>query len=288
MKKYFQSAIYIAFIGFTFWALLKAITTYENPFSLYENPLVWAAIIGLGLVIFLKEYLNIISQNVAERLRMEKEGLSPEEVDNWAWVRSFIQKWTKSKKLEDSEKIVLDHNYDGIRELDNVLPPWWVYLFYATIAFAIIYLVRFEIMGGDTQIMEYEKSMAQAKIELEKYKKSSPDVFDITKVEAVTDEASLARGKAVYNLNCAACHATDGGGGIGPNLTDKHWVLGGGFKNIFNTIYNGGRDGKGMVAWNKTLKPQDIQKVSSYIMSLGGTTPAKPKKAEGDIWEEEK
>lgn len=287
MKKYFQSIGYVAFLGISIWALITAVTSYENPFSLYENPLVWILVAMLALVVLTKELLNVTAYKKAQELQMEKDGINPEEVDNWAWAKSLIQKWTKSKKLEESEEIVLDHNYDGIRELDNVLPPWWVYLFYATIIFGVIYLVRFEIMGGDTQVMEFNKEMAQAKMELAKFKESSPNVFDVSKVELLTDEADLARGKAVFNLNCAACHAPDGGGGIGPNLTDKHWILGGGFKNAFNTIYNGGRDGKGMVAWNKTLKPQDIQKVASYIIALQGTTPAKPKKAEGDIWVEE-
>ena len=103
----------------------------------------------------------------------------------------------------------------------------------------------------------------------------------------LTEASDLKRGKAVFNLNCASCHAQDGGGGIGPNLTDKNWILGGGFKNVFNTVYNGGRSGKGMIAWKATLKPEDIQKVSSYVLSMQGTTPAKPKKAEGEIWEEE-
>lgn len=284
MKKYFQSIIYVAFLVISIWALVTAVTAYENPFSIYENPLVWGLLMIAILVIFAKEALNIAVSNKAEKLQMEKDGINPEEVDNWAWAKNLIKKWTKSKDLEHSDEIVLDHNYDGIRELDNVLPPWWVYLFYATIVFAVVYLVRFEIMNGDTQQVEFEKEMAQAKMELAKFKQSSPDTFDINTVEALTDEAALSRGKAVFNLNCAACHATDGGGGIGPNLTDKHWILGGGFKNVFNTVYNGGRDGKGMVAWNKTLKPQDIQKVSSYILSLEGTTPAKPKKAEGEIW----
>lgn len=287
MKKYFQSAGYMAFIGFSIWALIKAVTTYKNPFNISENPLVWAAIIGLGFVIFLKEYLNIAAQDVADKLSMEKRGIDLDEVDDWAWFKKFLKRWTKSKELEESEEIVLDHNYDGIRELDNVLPPWWVYLFYATIIFAVIYLVRFEIMGADNPDQEYKKEIAQAKIEIEKYKESTPDAFDVEKVEQLTDADALARGKAVFELNCAACHAPDGGGGIGPNLTDKHWILGGGFKNAFHTIYNGGRDGKGMVAWSKTLKPQDIQKVASYVISLQGTTPAKPKAPQGDIWEGE-
>lgn len=285
MKKYFQSIGYVAFLGISIWALIVAITSYKNPFNLYENPLVWILIVALIVVVSVKELLNITALEKTQELQMEKEGIVTEEVDQWKWVKELIKKWTKVRAIEEESEIELDHNYDGIKELDNSLPPWWLYMFYATIVFAGVYLVRFHMLGGDTQEMEFNKAMAMAKKEVEKFKASSPTSFDISTVKQLTEASDLKRGKAVFNLNCASCHANDGGGGIGPNLTDKNWILGGGFKNIFNTIYNGGRDGKGMIAWDKTLKPEDIQKVASYVMSLEGTTPAKPKKAEGDIWE---
>ncbi|WP_333780708.1 cbb3-type cytochrome c oxidase N-terminal domain-containing protein [Tenacibaculum retecalamus] len=195
-----------------------------------------------------------------------------------------MKKWTDSKAIEEEQEIILDHNYDGIKELDNNLPPWWVYMFYGTIIFAVVYLVRFEVLDGYTQEMEYAESVAVAKRELAAYKSTSKvAIIDAETVTVLTSESDLKRGKAVYNLNCAACHIGDGGGGIGPNLTDKYWLLGGGIKNVFTTITNGGRDGKGMVAWGKTLKPNDIQKVASYIMAMQGTTPANPKAPQGEL-----
>ncbi len=287
MKKYFQSTIYILFLTVAFIGLTKAFVSYENPFDLYENPLVWIALIAFILVVILKEILNIVSLEQAEKLKLEKEGIDPSTIDKYAWFKKMMKLFTKSKPIEEESEIIIDHNYDGIRELDNSLPPWWLYLFYGTILFAAIYLIRFHVLGGDTQAVEYEKEVAAAKAELEKYKESTPNLFDVANIELLADDASLKRGKAVFNLNCASCHAPDGGGGIGPNLTDKNWILGGGIQNVFNTVSNGGRSGKGMIAWNKTLKPQDIQKVASYVLSLQGTTPANPKKAEGEIWEEE-
>src|SRR5690606_20848013 len=94
-------------------------------------------------------------------------------------------------------------------------------------------------------------------------------------------------GKTIFNQNCVACHMADGGGGIGPNLTDQHWILGGGIKNIFKTISEGGRAGKGMIAWKNDLKPAEMAQVASYILTFQGTTPANPKAAEGDIWVDE-
>ncbi len=285
MKKYIQSFGYVTFVVITFIGLTKAFTTYEDPFDIYENPLVWLALIGFVLVVVMKEMVNVIAQKKAEELQNEKNGIEPEPSN--AWIKKLLKKWTRSKAIEEEGEIVLDHNYDGIRELDNTLPPWWVYMFYVTIVFAAVYLVKYEILGGDDQETEYRKEVAAAELELKKYKETTPDAFDVSNLTVLTDEGALKRGKAVFRLNCASCHAPDGGGGIGPNLTNKNWILGGGIQNVFKTISDGGRPGKGMIAWKKTLKPVDIQKVGSYILSLQGTSPAKPKKAEGDVWEEE-
>ncbi|MGJ8743792.1 cbb3-type cytochrome c oxidase N-terminal domain-containing protein [Polaribacter sp.] len=284
MKKYFQSSIYIIFVIVTFLALAKSFMVYENPFNFFENPLVWLTLIGFILVIVLKETINVIAISKATELQNEKDGVVPEAPN--AWIQKLLKSWTKSKDIEDEQEIVLDHNYDGIRELDNTLPPWWVYMFYASIVFAIVYLVRFEVLDGDSQIMEYDKAVAEAKAELKKYKSTAPDLITAESVALLTDAKDLGRGKAVFGLNCASCHLADGGGSIGPNLTDEFWILGGGIKNVFTTISNGGRDGKGMIAWNKTLKAVDIAKVASYVISLQGTTPATPKAPEGDKWEE--
>jgi cytochrome c oxidase cbb3-type subunit 3 len=235
--------------------------------------------------VVLKEMVNIIAQKRAEDLLRERDGIPKEESN--ALFKKLMKSWTRSKAMEEENEIILDHNYDGIKELDNTLPPWWLYMFYATIIFGVIYLVRYEVLDGDDQETEYRKEVAAEEKRMEKYREVTPDAFDESALTILTDESSLKRGKAVFNLNCASCHAADGGGGIGPNLTDKYWILGGGIKNVYNTIKDGGRPGKGMISWKSTLKPIDIQKVGSYILSLEGTSPAKPKKAEGDLWEEE-
>lgn len=284
MKRTFQSTVYVIFVIVTFIALAKSFMVYENPFDIYENPLVWLALIAFVLVVVLKEMVNVMAVKKATELQNEKDGVVPEPGN--AWIQKLIKSWTKAKDIEKEEEIILDHNYDGIKELDNTLPPWWVYLFYATIVFGVIYLVRFEVLDGDNQATEYNKAMAEARIELEKFKATATDLITAENVTLLTDAKDLSRGKAVFNLNCASCHLADGGGQIGPNLTDEYWILGGGIKNVFNTVTNGGRDGKGMIAWNKTLKPADIAKVASYVLSLQGTTPAKAKAPQGEIWVE--
>ncbi len=127
-----------------------------------------------------------------------------------------------------------------------------------------------------------ERIFSDSAKEIEEYKKTAPDLLTADKVVLLTDAGDIAVGKAIFDSNCVACHRADGGGGIGPNLADEYWILGGDVKEIFNTIMEGGRDGKGMVAWKQQIKPSDIQKVASYILSLQGTNPADGKAPEGD------
>ncbi|CAM3537445.1 cbb3-type cytochrome c oxidase N-terminal domain-containing protein [Zobellia roscoffensis] len=202
----------------------------------------------------------------------------------WEWGQKTYQKMLGSKPIEKEGEIILDHNYDGIRELDNNLPPWWVYLFYASIVFGVVYLLRFHVFNDYTQDQEYEQEVAAAQLEIEAYKKTAKGLVDANTVELLTDASDISAGKSIFESNCVACHMTDGGGGIGPNLTDKNWILGGGIKNVFHTISEGGRDGKGMIAWKQNLKPAEIAQVASYVLSFQGTTPANPKAPEGDVW----
>ncbi|MBT8300983.1 MAG: cytochrome c, partial [Maribacter sp.] len=124
-------------------------------------------------------------------------------------------------------------------------------------------------------------------LEIEEYKKTAKGLVDASTVVLLTEASDLSAGKAIFESSCVVCHMADGGGGIGPNLTDDNWILGGGIKNVFNTISEGGRDGKGMVAWKQTLKPLEMAQVASYLLQFQGTTPANPKAPEGDIWLDE-
>ncbi|MGJ5641183.1 cbb3-type cytochrome c oxidase N-terminal domain-containing protein [Formosa sp. S-31] len=200
-----------------------------------------------------------------------------------SWIKRTYTKLLGQKPIAEEHEIILDHNYDGIRELDNSLPPWWLYAFYISIVFSAVYLLRFEVFNGASQVDEYETELAEAKIAIEAYKKTAKDLVDVNTVTLLTDASDLNAGKATFMTNCVACHMQDGGGGIGPNLTDDHWILGGGIKNVFHTISEGGRSGKGMIAWKQSLKPAEIAQVASYVLSLQGTSPAKPKEPEGDI-----
>jgi cytochrome c oxidase cbb3-type subunit 3 len=201
---------------------------------------------------------------------------------NLSFWQKFMKSMTKANEMDREEDVMLDHDYDGIRELDNVLPPWWVYGFYLTIAISIFYYFSIYILKWHGQEDEYKAEMA----EFDAYKAANPDKFSTDNLTAKMDAASIAKGKELFvSKTCSACHLVDGGGLIGPNLTDKQWILGGDFSSIMNTLAKGGRPGKGMVAWEKTISIEDRQLLTSYVLSLQGTTPATPKAAEGDLWE---
>ena len=210
-----------------------------------------------------------------------------ENISGW---KRFLKSMTKATEIENEEDIMLDHDYDGIKELDNVLPPWWLIGFYITVAISIFYYTQvFFNSEKYSQEKEYATEVAEGKDAVEQYKKEHPELFNDENIVLLTDAADIERGKKLFTeKTCIACHMPDLGGGIGPNLTDNHWVLGGGIKNIFNTISKGGRPGKGMIAWENTISREERQLLASYIISMQGSTPANPKPAEGDIvWPEE-
>ncbi len=183
-------------------------------------------------------------------------------------------------ELEDK---LLDHNYDGIEEFDNPLPQWWVMLFIMSIIFGVIYMFYFHISGmGDLQLQEYANEFKGVE------KVQVADSFETGEKFAPEqeDKELLARGEKVYQVNCASCHAKDGGGGVGPNLTDDNWIHGGSMTDIVWTIVDGVPE-KGMIAWRSILPKEDVIAVANFIRSLRGTVPANPKQAEGDLWDGE-
>jgi len=209
-------------------------------------------------------------------------------LQRFAWFKTTYDQLLDKKPIENEGEIILDHNYDGIQELDNNLPPWWLYGFYISMIFAVVYMSRYYIFDGASQKEEYLMEVAEAKAAVEEYKKNAKDLIDADSVELLTDAEDINAGKSIFAENCVACHKADAGGGIGPNLTDDYWILGGGIKNVFHTISEGGRAGKGMVSWKTELKPAQIAQVASYVLSLQGTTPAEPKEPQGELWVNEK
>ncbi|MEL1255537.1 cbb3-type cytochrome c oxidase N-terminal domain-containing protein [Flavobacterium sp. DGU38] len=293
MKKFFPVYVRVPLIFFFGFALMEYFIDSGDKPAFIKYPMVSVFLfVFLFILIAIEITLSAVNRVMYQLLSPEeKEKLAYEEslsLKESTWFKNLMHKLTKTEPIEKEGDLLMDHDYDGIKELDNNLPPWWVYLFYICIVFGVAYVFYFDVFGGDNQEMELKKEMAQAKIEVEEYLKTAPDLMDEKTVVLLTDEPSLAAGKEIFMTNCAACHRADGGGQIGPNLTDNHWILGGGIKEIFHTITNGGRDGKGMVSWKTNgMKPKEIQKVASYILSLQGSNPKDAKEAEGEIWVDE-
>jgi cytochrome c oxidase cbb3-type subunit 3 len=178
-----------------------------------------------------------------------------------------------------AEDKLLEHEYDGIREYDNPMPRWWLWIFYATIVFVPLYYVLPHPFGeGDGNVAEYEASVAAARAAMPE--QAAPTVTDEQLLALRGDRAVLAAGKTVYETNCAACHRADGGGLIGPNLTDDAWIHGGLPTQVHHTI-SVGVLAKGMPPWERILKPEQVNAVTAYVLSLAGTNPPNPKAPEG-------
>ena len=176
------------------------------------------------------------------------------------------------------EPLLLDHEADGIRELDNLLPRWWVWLFYISIAFSVVYLVYYHVLGGGhLQIAQYEIEKEQG--DAIKARAVAEFESSLGTLQPSPDPAVLAQGQATFIQLCAPCHRPDGGGLVGPNLTDNYWIHGSNYVDNVKTILNGVPE-KGMLTWRGVLKPSAIQAVASYIYPLRGTKPPNPKPPE--------
>lgn len=293
MKNLIPSYVRVPAIFFIIFGLIEYFVDSGDKPAFLEYPIIMLFLVLVLLILIAIEGIvgaleNVLFQSLDEAGK-ERYLANTSKVPQFNKIKALYAKLKGGEKpIEEEHEIILDHNYDGIKELDNNLPPWWLYSWYASIVFGAVYLFNFHVTGtSDTQYEELDNEYAEAKIQIEEYKKTAKNLVDFNTVTLLTDASDLQVGKSIFTENCVACHMADGGGGIGPNLTDKHWILGGDIKSVFKTISEGGRSGKGMIAWKNDLKPLEMAQVSSYVLSMQGTTPANPKDPEGDIWQPE-
>ncbi len=202
------------------------------------------------------------------------------------WSRLDKRIFTKAIPVEKEADIMLDHDYDGIKELDNALPPWWKYGFYITIVVGVIYLFNFHVFGsGKNPTEEYLVEMEQAKIENEIFESKNKDKIDENNVP-MADATGITVAKNIYSTKCVACHGVDGGGGAGPNLTDDYWIHKGDLNNIYKSIKVGYPD-KGMQSWLSVYTPKEMSYLASYIKTMRGTKSQNPKAPQGDLFTED-
>jgi cytochrome c oxidase cbb3-type subunit III len=237
------------------------------------------AVIAVELLVVFVLLLQLRFLVVKQKLRAQPK---------WqpAKVKKIWNSLNKFKPVEQEAQIDLGHEYDGIRELDNRLPPWWLYGFYITIIFGVVYLWRYHVSetaplsGG-----EYEIAMKQAEEQKSAYLKKSANNVDENTVSLLTDAEALAGGKKAYDQNCSPCHGTSGEGTVGPNLTDNYWLHGGSLSAIFKSVKYGWPE-KGMRSWKDDLSPVQIAQITSFIKSIQGTNPANAKEKQGDLYQE--
>ncbi|WP_423148143.1 cbb3-type cytochrome c oxidase N-terminal domain-containing protein [Rubrolithibacter danxiaensis] len=288
MKKIFQLSILLA-SAFPVMAEEKAPGAESGGSLLNLTVIVFilAALVLLVVAIVLlrtfktlsAEILNPTSLPVAEPERRM-------EWDEWAALQKNKPGiWSRLlglKPIEEEKDILLEHQFDGISELDNPTPAWFMGLFYVTIIFGIGYLITYHGTGwGKNQEQEYVAEMKQAKIEKEAYLSKSSNNIDENSVKESKEAAALSAGEGIFKANCVACHGDKAQGVVGPNLTDEYWLHGGKINDVFKTIKYGIPE-KGMISWEKTLSPKQISDVANYIGSLKGTNPPNPKAPQGD------
>ncbi|WP_153798366.1 cbb3-type cytochrome c oxidase N-terminal domain-containing protein [Foetidibacter luteolus] len=242
-----------------------------------------AGVIATELVVILVMiyYINLF-------VKKEKAITTPETAveKKFDWKKLW-QKMNNFKSAREEEALVLNHNYDGIKELDNSLPRWWVYGFYLTILFGVVYVYRFHISHtGQLPAEELQVALTKAAEQKEAFLKKSADKVDENTVALNADPAYVEEGHKLFTGNCAPCHGDKGQGVVGPNLTDDYWLHKGGVKDIFKTIKYGYPE-KGMKAWQDDFSPAQIAKISNYIITLKGTHPPGAKEPQGDLYIEE-
>lgn len=244
----------------------------------------------LGVIFLELIILVVLLFNLKKLLKQETIAVQSADGTTVTTAGSFSTWWNKINKfrpLKEESQIDLGHDYDGIRELDNRLPPWWLYGFYVCILFAAIYLYRYHVahsapLSGE----ELKIEMAKADAEKQAYLKKSANNIDETTAKLLTDPKDLDAAKKIFSTICAACHRPDGGGVVGPNLTDDYWIHGGNIKDIFKTIKYGYPD-KGMKSWKDDYTPLQIEQLASYVKSLHGTNPPNPKEPQGTLYKED-
>jgi cytochrome c oxidase cbb3-type subunit III len=288
-----RSLLSLLFLGISSATFSQQVSTsfWDNPTG---HPLLPVYIV-IALIILIALLITVVGIYLIKVLRVFTAEAEQEKarrlgkvfVPEPSWWSKVTQKLNASVPVSEEKNIELDHSYDGIKELDNHLPPWWKWLFYGTIAWSVVYVVLFHLSESlPLSLQEYQNELAQAEEQQRILKASQPETqIDENALVFINDPAMIEKGKTIFmNNNCGSCHRNDGGGNtIGPNLTDDYWIHGGDVRNVFATIKNGAVE-KGMPAWGKSMKPEDVRDVTFFVMSLKGTNPENAKAPQGELF----
>ncbi len=285
MKRLFA---FLASLCISFATQAQTTTTtsiWDNPMAKFYLVVSFIFVVSLLVLLTLLYLLKVINLLAAKAAEEKAERLGEVYQPEPSLLHRF---WININGLVPKEKeatLVLDHNYDGIKELDNHLPPWWKALFYGCIIWGFFYMLAYHVFNSfPLSISEYDSEVAYANAQMQKTKAANPGAqINEATVVATTDASMLANGKSTFLNTCSSCHRKDGGGDIGPNLTDPYWKHGGAIKDIFKTVTNG-VPGTNMIAWGGVMSPEAIRNVASYVLTLQGSNPVNGKKPEGELF----
>jgi cytochrome c oxidase cbb3-type subunit III len=246
--------------------------------------------IGYGAIVLMLIVLIVAMLVVLKAFKVvAKALLGPEEIVDIkaekaakrAARSNMIIKLLSLKPMSEEQTLILEGEYDGIKELDNPTPAWFMYLFYITIAFAVCYLLIYHVFNAaPLQYQEYKNEMAVAAKEKAAYLAKAGNMVDENTVKLTADPAVISSGHAIFTQRCAPCHGDKGQGVVGPNLTDDYWLHGDKINELFKTIKYGVAS-KGMPTWETQLSPKEISDVANYVKTLHGTNPPNPKEPQG-------
>ncbi|MEY4330284.1 MAG: hypothetical protein RL609_1032 [Bacteroidota bacterium] len=264
--------------GMTDYGTVLSDVLHEGLGNTPMNALAFIIFVEVFVVLYYAQQIRKLTEKDEEYPAVEPEvELAKGENKFWNWFNNSVE-------IKEEASILTDHDYDGIQELDNSLPPWWKYGFYLTIVFAVIYLGYYHGAGGPSSAKEYQNQMDIAAAQIAAYQATQKDAVNENTFDFSDNANDIQAGAATFQSLCVACHGAMGEGKVGPNLTDAYWKNGGGSKDIFKTIKYGIK-GTGMKSWKTDLSAAQIAQLASFVHSLQGSNPAGAKEPEGTLYE---
>lgn len=273
-KSYFKQLIMLAILFFAPSLAMAQDTTGIMQSSTFFWLIIAILVVLIGALLAVMSMLftlkNVLDKD-AKKQAVASGTEVPESTSLWQNISKSL--WDRAS-VEEEKDLVIDHDFDGIKELDNHLPPWWLYSFYATIIWGIAYVLIYHVFeSAPLQIEEYNNELAAAEASLVAYREKNPEKkIDLANYVFSDDAAQIASGEKIFGGQCATCHKADGGGLAGPNLTDEFWKNGGSATDIYNVI-NDGIANTAMIAWGGTFSSSQISDIVAYVHTLQGTNP---------------
>lgn len=264
-----RAPVYISII-IILGILMIAYHLFVQDFTFLQSPYFWITAAIMCILAFIQHSLGDLIENQKFQKLSDEDKAAYIRAKNTPYFKGLYDSAFKKQSSTEEKDILIDHGFDGIMELDNQLPKWWLGLFYFGVAFCIVYMATYVFTDFADPVSEYKQEQKEQLASIAQYMKDTPPPTIET---AVYSADNIAAGEEVFKSICITCHMKGGAGGVGPNLTDDHWInqpektL---FKNVFHMVENGSPNNPAMVAFGKTgqLSGFDIQNVAAYVYHI--------------------